>query len=299
MKYVQPFDQPSNPTAPYVDLNAATGVDGSIPPGKFFNALQAEVLAVITAAGLTPDDSDLTQLYQAILALIPPPSGGPADASLVHFGVDTGSANALIVTPSPTTASVAAGFTLFCIPAAANTGAATLTINLSPSGSSAKAILRDDLSALAAGDIAAGRLAAFIYDGTRFRLAWVSRGTVTDNYSILGNGQTGNPLRINYDAIGPGVNVGQFITSQAWDASSWQPNASGYTIGKLVSGSSIVSASVPGISGSVIQEPYVSNTAEASWFGAITGTWKLQGFFRTGGFGLSYYQYAFVWVRVA
>ena len=53
MQYIQPYDQPSNPTAPYVDLNAAAGIDGSVPPAQFFNATQAEILNVITGAGLT------------------------------------------------------------------------------------------------------------------------------------------------------------------------------------------------------------------------------------------------------
>ena len=70
MKYVQPFDQPSNPTAAYVDLNAATGTDGSIPPAQFFNDTQAEIINVITYGGLTPSASILTQLRDAIIAII-------------------------------------------------------------------------------------------------------------------------------------------------------------------------------------------------------------------------------------
>lgn len=70
MKYIQPFDKPTLPSAPYVDLNAATGVDGSIPPAQFFNDTQAELLNVITYAGLTPSSSTLTQLLDAIIAII-------------------------------------------------------------------------------------------------------------------------------------------------------------------------------------------------------------------------------------
>jgi hypothetical protein len=188
MKFIQPYDQPSNPTAPYVDLNEAMGVDGSVPPAKFFNNLQAEVLAVITAAGLTPSDGDLTQLLQAIIALMPSPSGGPSDASLVHWATDSGGVNNLIVTPSPVAAGLAAGFTIFLVPANTVTGNASITVNLSPSGSITKNIRRDDLADLAPGDIKAARLCCLVYDGTQFRLAWVYRGVVTDNITIGGNG---------------------------------------------------------------------------------------------------------------
>ena len=196
MKYVQPFDQPSNPTAAFVDLNAVTGTDGSIPPAKFFNDVQAEILNVITGAGLTPSLSDMTQLRQAILAMIPTPTGAPSDASLVHYGVDAGTINSLIVTPSPAVTSLAAGFMVFVIPANDVTGNATITLNLSPSGSVTKNIRRDDLSNLSSGDIKTGRLCCLVYDGTQFRLAWVYRGVITDNLTISGNGIT-EALRIS------------------------------------------------------------------------------------------------------
>jgi len=166
MKYVQPFDQPSNPTAAYVDLNAATGTDGSIPPAKFFNDMQAEILNVITNAGLTPNAADLTQLRQAILAMIPTPTGAPTDASLVHWGADTGTQNALAVTPTPSFASLATGFQLWTIPAFTNTGASTITLTPSAGAAITRNIRRRDGSALQAGDIVAGALICLTVDAT-------------------------------------------------------------------------------------------------------------------------------------
>jgi len=166
MKYVQPYDQPTNPTAPYVDLNAATGTDGSIIPAAFPNAVQAEILNVITNAGLTPNAADLTQLRQAILAMIPTPTGGPSDASLVHWGADTGSQNALAVTPTPGFLSLAAGFTIWTIPAFNNTGAATIALTPTTGAAITRNIRRRDGSALQADDLVAGQLIALVVDST-------------------------------------------------------------------------------------------------------------------------------------
>lgn len=69
MEYIKPLDGVAA-DAPYVDDNPQAGIDGSVVPAAFFNAMQAEVLAVIEGAGLTPTAANMAQLYEAILALI-------------------------------------------------------------------------------------------------------------------------------------------------------------------------------------------------------------------------------------
>ena len=66
MKYNQPFDQPSNPNASYIDGNPAAGIQGSIVPAASIEFDQREIVNAITAAGLAPSNSDLTQLLQMI-----------------------------------------------------------------------------------------------------------------------------------------------------------------------------------------------------------------------------------------
>lgn len=166
MKYIQPFDQPSSPTAAYVDLNAATGTDGSIPPAKFFNDVQAEILNVIIGASLTPNAGDNTQLRQAILSMIPTPTGAPSDASLVHWGADTGSQNALAVTPTPGFTSLAAGFTIWTVPAFNNTGPATISLTPTTGAAIVRNIRRRDGSVLQADDLVAGQMIALVVDST-------------------------------------------------------------------------------------------------------------------------------------
>ncbi|MBP3403829.1 MAG: hypothetical protein J6L82_07965, partial [Alphaproteobacteria bacterium] len=69
MKYNQPHNE-TDPNATYKDFNLDTGEAGSIPPAIAIEAPQREIVAAITAAGLTPDGNDNTQLSQAIKAEI-------------------------------------------------------------------------------------------------------------------------------------------------------------------------------------------------------------------------------------
>jgi hypothetical protein len=188
MKYIQPYDQPSSPLAPYVDLNAVQGVDGSIPPAAFFNVTQAEILNVIIGAGLAPSGTAQNQLYLAILALIPTPGSGPSDAALVHWGIDSSTAsNSIVLAPSPVVTTVAPGFTISFVPANTSTGPTTATVTLA-SGSVTFPILRPDLKALIPGvDVVAGKRMTIIYDGTQF-YSGSPAPFVTKFESLSGNG---------------------------------------------------------------------------------------------------------------
>ena len=53
----------------FVDENTSTGQPGSLIPAAWGNAVTEELLAVIVAAGLTPSESDLSQLQKAIQSL--------------------------------------------------------------------------------------------------------------------------------------------------------------------------------------------------------------------------------------
>ncbi len=180
MQYIQPFDQPSNPTAAYVDLNAPTGTDGSIPPAAFFNVIQAEILNVITGAGLTPNGALRNQLLQAILALIPP-SSAPSQISQVHYGVLSGT-NMLTTTLSPAITSIQDGLFMQLTPAAANTGAATIVLN----GLTAMNFVQIDGSALPPGALQAGQpVLAMTLSG---QLLLVSAARTSNIQSFTGSG---------------------------------------------------------------------------------------------------------------
>ncbi|GBQ23526.1 hypothetical protein AA0472_1128 [Acetobacter estunensis NRIC 0472] len=54
----------------FVDRDVANGVPGTSLIATDKNAVQNELMKVITAAGLTPSPDDLTQLYQALLKIV-------------------------------------------------------------------------------------------------------------------------------------------------------------------------------------------------------------------------------------
>lgn len=68
MKYVPPIGGAANDS--YVNENPATGVDGSPVDFKAIEHPLRELNHLISAAGLTPSESDLTQVHQAIITLI-------------------------------------------------------------------------------------------------------------------------------------------------------------------------------------------------------------------------------------
>lgn len=173
------------------DRNAVGGLAGTEVTADFLNGVQEEILKVITAAGLTPDAEDLTQLWQAIVALVAAgvvpfatlaevlagtETGKALDpaklAAAINSGAyisatDTGAANALVVTLAPPPAAYGFGMRLRVKVAASNTGAATINVN----GLGAKSITLGDATALPAGALIAGAVVTLTYDGTRFQLA--------------------------------------------------------------------------------------------------------------------------------
>ena len=167
MKYTPPFGS-IDPNASYVNGDPATGTQGSIPPAAAQEQPQREILAVITAAGLTPSQSDLTQLQQAIRRQI----------ALGSYAVAGGTANALTATLTPAPAALTAGLTVWLDIAAANTGAATLNLN----GLGAVPILRQSGDALAAGDLAPPAIVPMTYDGAAWYAIGAGAGNATPSW---------------------------------------------------------------------------------------------------------------------
>lgn len=88
MKYVPPIGA-TDPDEGYVTENLAAGIEGSPVAAEAIEHTMREIMAVIVAAGLTPDAEDLTQLAQVIAALADhthtPASIGAAAASHPHL----------------------------------------------------------------------------------------------------------------------------------------------------------------------------------------------------------------------
>lgn len=70
MKYTRPFDLITGTESvdqQWLNANLPTGFEGSIPSAEFFDRVNQEITNAIVAAGLTPTNTDLGQLAQAII----------------------------------------------------------------------------------------------------------------------------------------------------------------------------------------------------------------------------------------
>lgn len=121
--------------------------------------VEAELSDLVTKSGLTPSESDLLQVAQAVRS------------QSLNYRVAGGTANALTVTLDPAPAALAdlIGTPIRVKIAATNTGAATLKVG----ALAAMAITRADATPLKAGDLFAGAITELIYDGARYQLAGV------------------------------------------------------------------------------------------------------------------------------
>ncbi len=80
MDYFAPINGDQlDPDRPYINANPGAGVEGSWPHAKAIEGSMREILKVITEAGIAPDPGDFTQLYQAIIGLMPEPGLEPGD----------------------------------------------------------------------------------------------------------------------------------------------------------------------------------------------------------------------------
>jgi hypothetical protein len=90
-----------------------------------------------------------------------------AETNFEHYGVDTGTANALVVTsPQPALTALSAGLVIHVDVANSNTAQATINVG----GLGAKAIKRGNGGNLQTADLVGGTIAELVYDGTQFQL---------------------------------------------------------------------------------------------------------------------------------
>lgn len=149
-----------------IALNGAAGAfqGGEIVAGKFYEAVcraNTGTAVIVGQSGGAQQINPATASQHAVQL-------GQAQSQTFGYAVDTGSANAIVIAPSPAfTAFPVAGTPLRIKVAAANPGATTVTIN-----SLASASIKDSSgNALIGGEFAANGFYNLISDGTNLRLA--------------------------------------------------------------------------------------------------------------------------------
>lgn len=180
MKYNQPLDQPSSPDAPYVDANSSLGTPGSIVPAAAVEYPQREIVRTIQDVGLsTPTNDDLSQLSQAIRFM------------REQNVIDVGTVNAISVALNPTPTDWLQPLSFFVKIGHTNTSTVVTLGIVGVTGT--KTVLKRDGSALAVGDLVAGSILLFVFDGTNMRCAtllnsdlpvFTSPGTPTWTFNI-------------------------------------------------------------------------------------------------------------------
>ncbi len=209
--------------------------------------------------------------------------------SIIHYGVDTGSVNAIVATTSPPTLSLQSGMIFEITAVAANT-IATPTANFD--GHGAKLIQRWDGSLLQPGDILpAPYKALFAYDSTADNLFLLNPGNLLKAPPILTaplqyyvNGTTGSDSNNGLTTLTPFQTIQKGLNA----AGSVFTNGFPVTISVVASGT-YGHITLPPINGagSVILVGNNStptncvisgNTFSAIFAGAISGTYQISGF---------------------
>lgn len=155
----------SNISVTVTKLNYATVTpySASLPADKLtVEAINSSRSRVIYLDGGVSTVYEVSSSKAAVDALI---ATALSDTTASPYGAATGT-DTYVVTISPSPGPYAAGQSLLVSFANTNTGAATLNVN----GLGAKAIKKDISTAIAAGDIVAGRVYELRYDGTNFQL---------------------------------------------------------------------------------------------------------------------------------
>lgn len=86
---------------PYINGDRINGIEGSIPSAEAIEHPQREIMAVIEGAEIVPDEGNLTQLYQAIVAIVASSAQSRNIGEFFYFVGSTPPANSL--SPNGTT----------------------------------------------------------------------------------------------------------------------------------------------------------------------------------------------------
>lgn len=144
----------------FTNGNPGSAIPATVVPAYWLNGIGEELLAIITAAGITPDRTNNAQVLAAILALI----HGKA-SYLTGLG---GTVNAITATRAGGGAPVL-GEVLYLPCAGANTGPVTINVNGTGAVPAVKNI-SGGAAALTPADILAGNTYPFLFDGTNLQL---------------------------------------------------------------------------------------------------------------------------------
>lgn len=211
MEYVPPLNGAGDD--PYVNPNPGAGVKGSAVPAEALEHPQREIIEVIIDAGMVPDGGDLTQLSQAIQALIAAGSSVPALLAAIAAAAGNGF---IVKTGSTTAATRSLQGTANQIVIADGSGVAgdpafTLSVTLVAPGTLAT------VGAMTAGagltvnggdaDVSAGHLAATRNGQLAYDTAALKARSTSGNVIVALEAATASAAAIKHTRGGNGIQV--------------------------------------------------------------------------------------------
>lgn len=134
----------------WTEGNPALGQAATYVRASFLNGLQSELLNILTAAGVTPSKTTYNQLLSSFR------SNG------LLYAVDTGVANACVITFTPAVPALVDGMVLWFKAKVANTGVTTLNVN----ALGATPVVGGAHAALQSGEIIANGKCMVVYNAT-------------------------------------------------------------------------------------------------------------------------------------
>ena len=195
MKYWQPYGI-TDPDAPYINGNPATGVQGSIPPAGSIEQDQREIVNTILGAGMNPTETDVQQLLVAVRS------------QRMNYAVDTNAASNTmeVVFFPPIANTMTPGMPLRVKPLTSNTDACTLVVD-----NVSSPLRRANGSELVEGDI---------INGIPFECMWNDGGwwAMTNYHGLPGAGPPPPPNQVitkipyTVDVGTPGHIIANFTT---------------------------------------------------------------------------------------
>jgi hypothetical protein len=195
MKYVQPVGGLAND--PYVDANPVGGIEGSAVPAASIEHPMRELVALITDAGLTPTEADLSQVAKAIKTIFQKSAPVSAAAS--------GTVDAITANYTPAIAALTDHLLLIVRAGGANTST-TPTFTPASATITAKTIVKGHNQPLVAGDISgAGFRAELQYDLTLDK--WVLLNPATGVSAIAAASVQGVFKNLQVSSTGLNANV--------------------------------------------------------------------------------------------
>lgn len=173
---------PAAPGTPgfFTDGDLLAGIRATVLTADWANTVQDELIALLTAAGITPAKATRNQVLTAIETLI--------EARAGNYAIDTGAANAYVVALSPPITSYTQSFPFAFRAVHSNTGASTVNF-----GGGVVPLDRDDGTAMQNGDIGANSIVMGAYDFVANK-ALVS-GIVLSQLGALAKENFGNGLQ--------------------------------------------------------------------------------------------------------